>query len=210
MSAFSASTHKVVVAPTSNLKDALPVDARVMLASLFSTMGIFQVTIGNTSPADKDVLWWHSDVKQFKRYDGVNGNWFPIVANQLAMHIIRRAILGSVTEINLETGDLFCFWDVSAGDLKKITREDLMTALGALRTLATTEGIQGGGNLGANRTLRLDVNGLTAKNAPAGTDLLVLYSVAEGAHRKSTLDQVAAGLLSTEFLKSEMFFFGSF
>lgn len=209
MAAFSASTHKVVVAPTSNLKDALPVDARVMLASLFSTMGIFQVTIGNTAPADKDVLWWHSDVKQFKRYDGVNGNWFPITANQVAMHIFRRAILGSVTEINLETGDLFCFWDVSAGEVKKITREDMMKALGAVRTISTSEGVQGGGDLSTNRALKLDLNGLAAKTNPSGDDFLGLYSVADAAHRKSTVEQVAARVASSDYLHSEMFFFGS-
>jgi hypothetical protein len=205
MTAFSPSTHKVVTAPTANAKDDLPVDARVLLARLFIDMGIFQVTSGNSAPSDKDVLWWHIDVKQFKRYDAVNGNWYPIVANQVAMHIIRRAILGSVQESNLEVGDLFCFWDASLGDLKKISRNDLMDALGALRTLATTEGVQGGGSLGANRTLKLDFNGLTSKSSPVGADLLGVYSVADNAHRKTTVDQLASSIAITN--PGKMFFY---
>lgn len=125
MAAFAPATHKVVTASSANLKDALPVDARVMLASLFSSMGLFQVTVSNTAPSDRDVLWWHADVKQFKRYDAVNGNWYPAVANQIAMHMMRRALLGSVQEINLESADLFYFWDASAAELKKITKDDL-------------------------------------------------------------------------------------
>lgn len=210
MPAFSPSTHKVVTATSSNPKDDLPVDARVMLARLFSDMGVFQVTIGNTAPSDRDVLWWHSDVKQFKRYDGVQANWYPITANQVAMHLIRRAILGSVQEVNLEIGDLFCFWDASAGDLKKISRNDLMTALGSVRTVSTTEGIQGGGTLATNRTLKLDINGLTQKQSPAGNDLVGIYSLADGEHRKTSVDQVAARFSVTDYVHSDIFFMGNF
>ena len=209
MVAFSPATHKVVTAPSANPKDDLPVDARVMLARLFTDMGLFQVTAGNSAPSDKDVLWWHIDVKQFKRWDAILGNWFPIVANQVAMHIIRRSILGSGTEINVENGDLFCFWDISIGELKKITRDDLMNALGAVRTLSTTEGVQGGGHLGANRTLKLDVNGLTAKTVPVGDDLVGIFSVADTAHRKSTIAQIAAAFEISDYLHSELFFMGN-
>lgn len=204
MAPFSPATHKVVTSPSANPKDDLPVDARILLARLFTDMGLFQVTIGNSAPSDKDVLWWHTDLKQFKRYDAVNTNWFPIVANQVAMHLIRRAILGSVQETNLETGDLFCFWDASLGDLKKIARDDLITALGALRTIATTEGVQGGGTLAANRTFKLDLNGLTAKPSLLGVDVLGIYSVADAAHRKTTLNDVAA-LVATN--NGKMFFY---
>jgi hypothetical protein len=201
MAAFSPSTHKVVTSASAAPEDDLPVDARVMLARLFGDMGIFQVTGSNTAPSDKDVLWWHIDVKQFKRYDGVNGNWFPITANQVAMHLIRRAILGSVTEINAEVGDLFCFWDVSAGDLKKITRDDLMAALGGVRSILTSEGVQGGGTLAANRTLKLDVNGLPTKAVPTSADLVPIFDVDAGAHKKVA---VGALLSDEQFLLSYM------
>lgn len=210
MAAFNPSTHKVVTAPSSNPKDDLPVDARVMLARLFTDMGLFQVTSGNSAPADRDVLWWHIDVKQFKRYDGVQGNWFPIVANQMAMHLIRRAILGGVQEIALEAGDLFCFWDASAGDLKKISRNDLMAALGAIRTVATEEGLQGGGALNANRTLKLDVNGLTGKASVASADLIPVYSASDGSHRKVSVGQVISLVSISDTAHSDMFFMGMF
>lgn len=210
MAAFAPATHKVVTSSTANLKDAAPVDPRDMLARLLLDMGLFPVVAQNTPPTDKDALWYHKDVRQLKRYDGVQGNWFQATPNQIAMHIARRAVLGSVTEINLETGDVFTFWDVSQGEVKKITRENLMAALGAVRTLTTTEGIKGGGSLDANRTLSLDINGLTSKASPATTDTIAIYSVADNAHRKATIEQVAAGVANSDYLHSEIFFNGGF
>lgn len=209
MAAFSPATHKVVTAASSNPKDDLPVDARVMLTRLLLDMGLFSIVPGNTAPSNRDELWWHTDVRQVKRWDGVQGNWFPATPNQIAMHISRRAVLGSLTDVNLEAGDLFTFWDVSLGEVKKITRESLMAALGAIRTITTTEGVQGGGSLGANRTFRLDVNGLTEKSLPAGADKLPIYSVADGAHRASTVEQIAAALALSEYLHREIVFMGN-
>lgn len=209
MAAFAPATDKVVTSATGNLKDAAPVDARDMLTRLLLDMGLFPVIAQNTAPTDKDALWWHKDVKQLKRYDGVQGNWYQATPNQIAMHIARRAVLGSVTEINLETGDLFTFWDVSQGEVKKITRENLMAALGAIRTIATQEGIKGGGTLAANRTISLDINGLTSKAMPATNDAVAIYSSSDNAHRKATIEQIAASLVMSDFLHSEMFFLGA-
>lgn len=206
MTAFSPTTHKVVTAASANPKDDLPVDARIFLARLFADMGVFQVTIGNSAPSDKDVLWWHTDVKQFKRYDAVNGNWFAAVPNQVAMHILRRAILGSVQDTNVETGDLFCFWDTSLGDLKKINRNDLMAALGQVRTLTTTEGVQGGGTLATDKTLKLDFSGLTAKSNPAQADLVAIYSIADAAHRKLTVLELANAIARTATISGYNYF----
>lgn len=125
MPAFSPSTHDIVVTTTDNLADAATVNARVVFSRLLGDLGVFQIAGQNTAPADRDVLWYHIDVKKFKRYDAVAGNWFDLTGNQLAMHLMRRALLGSVAEITLETGDLFYFWDVSAGELKKMTKDDL-------------------------------------------------------------------------------------
>lgn len=196
MAAFSPATHKVVTAPSSNPKDDVPVDARVMLSRLLLDMGLFSIVPGNTAPSNKDELWWHIDVKQVKRWDGVQGNWFPATPNQIAMHIARRMVLGSVTDINLEAGDLFTFWDVSLGEVKKISRESLMAALGAVRTITTNEGIKGGGSLGANRTFSLDIPGLTETHVPVMQDVTVIYSYADEAHRKIDLATLATLLVS--------------
>ncbi|HEY8356694.1 MAG TPA: hypothetical protein VIL30_04455 [Ramlibacter sp.] len=125
MPAFAPGTHKFITSASENLNDALPVDARDAIARLFLDLGVYAISAANSPPSDKDVLWWHMDVRTFKRWDGVQGNWFPLTGNQMALHILRRAVLGSVQEINLETGDLFLFWDVSAGELKKISKDDL-------------------------------------------------------------------------------------
>lgn len=62
------------------------------------------------------------------------------------------------------------------------------------RTIATTEGITGGGNLEENRTLRLNIPGLEAKSSVASADLLVIYDPVANAHRKQTRLQFIAGL----------------
>lgn len=209
MAAFAPSTNKVVTVSSSNLSDASRVDARDMIARLFIDMGIRAIEAGNTAPADRDVLWYHNDIKALKRYDAVQGNWFPLTPDQHAMHLIRRAVLGAVTAINVEAGDLFVFWDASLGEVKVIGRDDLLDALGALRRVDTDEGLTGGGPLDEDLTLTLDVPGLAAKNAPAGSDLLAVYSVADSGHRKSTVEEIAESIVLSDYIHSELFFLGS-
>lgn len=129
MAALDTATNKVIVSTSANPKDNLQVDARVLLARLFGDMGLMQIVSGNTAPSNKDVMWWHTDVKALKRWDAVLGNWYLATPNQVAMHIIRRAILGSVTDTSMEANDLFMFWDASLGDLKLITRDSLISQL---------------------------------------------------------------------------------
>jgi hypothetical protein len=60
-------------------------------------------------------------------------------------------------------------------------------------SVATTEGIQGGGTIAATRTLKLDVNGLTVKTTPAGTDYGVIYDAASSTHKKVLLSTWPGG-----------------
>lgn len=62
------------------------------------------------------------------------------------------------------------------------------------RAINTTEGIQGGGNLETDRTLRLNIPGLEPKETVTNTDLLVLYDEASGTHKKQTRLQFISGL----------------
>ena len=52
------------------------------------------------------------------------------------------------------------------------------------RLISTTEGVQGGGDLTADRTLKLDINGLTTNTSPAITDPVAYYLTASSVHRK--------------------------
>ncbi|WAJ27142.1 hypothetical protein [Antarcticirhabdus aurantiaca] len=209
MPALNPSTDKLVTSSTGNLKDALPLDMRDFEARVLKDMGLAEIEIGNTAPSDRSKLWYHRDVRTLKRFDPTQGNWFGLTSNQAALHLINRVVKGAATDISLETGDLFVFWDVSLQEAKVITRDSLMAALGAVRSVTTSEGIQGGGTLGANRELKLDINGLTAKPAPKSADLVAIYSAADGAHRKATVDQIAASITLSDYLHSEMFFLGS-
>lgn len=62
------------------------------------------------------------------------------------------------------------------------------------RLIATTEGLQGGGDLNADRTLKLAFAALAAAGALANDDLVAIWSVANNAHRKVTLSDLAAAL----------------
>lgn len=193
MTAFDPALDKVVTGRTANPKDDLKIDARDHLAKVLGALGFVSITAGNTPPTDQDVLWWHIDLHQAKRYNAVLGNWYPLVASQFAMHLIRQAVLGAGVDSTVEVGDLFLFWDVSLKEVKTITRDNLMAALGATRTLTTQEGVKGGGTLGANRTISLDIPGLTTENAVnTVNDVVAFYDTSAAVHRKTTVGQFAS------------------
>lgn len=121
MAAFSPSTDKLITSATGKLGDALPVDARDVLARLLLDLGFSQITGSNTPPVDQSVLWWHIDVKQAKRYNPVLGNWFALTPNQHSMHLFQRLIAGAGVEVTLDDADTLSFWDASAVDGKKVT-----------------------------------------------------------------------------------------
>jgi len=61
-------------------------------------------------------------------------------------------------------------------------------------TITTTEGIQGGGDISANRTFKLDINGLTADAAPDGaSDYVATYDASAGVHKKVLLNNLPGG-----------------
>lgn len=60
------------------------------------------------------------------------------------------------------------------------------------RTITAGAGLQGGGDLSANRTLLLDINGLTAEATVDGaSDYVVMYDASIGAHRKVLAQDLA-------------------
>lgn len=62
------------------------------------------------------------------------------------------------------------------------------------RTISTVEPIVGGGDLSADRTFSLDINGLTADAAPDGAaDYVVTYDASAGANKKVLLDDISGG-----------------
>lgn len=69
---------------------------------------------------------------------------------------------------------------------------DLGAMVPELRQINTTEGIQGGGTLENDRTLRLNVPGLDSLSNTTGTDLLVVYRGSQ--HYKITRQAFVAGL----------------
>lgn len=52
------------------------------------------------------------------------------------------------------------------------------------RTISTTEGVQGGGDLSANRTLKLDINGLSTATVDAAADYFVFFDATDNTHKK--------------------------
>lgn len=62
------------------------------------------------------------------------------------------------------------------------------TSVQAARAINTGSGLSGGGDLSADRTLLLDINGITAETVPAIADTLAIYDDTAAASRKVTLD----------------------
>lgn len=62
------------------------------------------------------------------------------------------------------------------------------------RTLTAGSGLSGGGDLSANRSFAVDINGLTAESAIAGGDYVMIYDVSASALRKMTRSDFVAGL----------------
>lgn len=71
---------------------------------------------------------------------------------------------------------------------------DLAAKVGTSRTITAGTGLTGGGDLSANRTLSLDINGLTAETVIASGDYVPIYDVSAGAIRKMTRSDFVAGL----------------
>lgn len=68
------------------------------------------------------------------------------------------------------------------------------------RNITTEEGIQGGGDLSADRALKLDINGLTVDAVPdSGADYVTTYDASAGVHKKVLIDNLpSAGVTPPE------------
>lgn len=64
----------------------------------------------------------------------------------------------------------------------------------AARTITAAGALTGGGDLSANRTISLDIPGLTTiTDVAGGSDVLVIYDTSVGAYRKVTVDNAFSG-----------------
>lgn len=68
------------------------------------------------------------------------------------------------------------------------------------RSVSTGTGLAGGGNLSSDRTLSLDINGLTAETSADDADLIPLYDSSATATRKMTRANLLSGLATSSSL----------
>lgn len=59
----------------------------------------------------------------------------------------------------------------------------------------TTEGIQGGGNIAADRTLKLDISGLATATADPAADYVAFFDATDSTHKKALFTDVAGEAL---------------
>lgn len=172
MTVFNPTTNKIITSATANLKDAARVDPRDYEALVLSNLGLFDVVIQNTTPTtgSRTKLWYHADVRAFKRYDPLNGNWFTLTPGQLALHVMHRVALAAQVDSVMETGDRVLFWDISVSDIKQITRENLRVQMGI--DIATIPNLHAGD---ANKLV--EASGVYAANAPVATSGSGSYSI---------------------------------
>lgn len=91
------------------------------------------------------------------------------------------------------SGDL-----VSTNNLSDVansgTARSNLGAAAAATAIAAGTGLTGGGDLSANRTLSLNIPGLTAEASVAGGDELVIYDASAAAHRRMTRTNFLGGV----------------
>lgn len=67
------------------------------------------------------------------------------------------------------------------------------------RTISTSEGLSGGGDLSANRSLQLDLNGLTTAT-PVSADTLPFFDISASLPRKATLNTLVSAVVTKAFV----------
>ncbi|QDT95559.1 hypothetical protein [Gimesia aquarii] len=97
-------------------------------------------------------------------------------------------------ESTIDNSDLIAIYDASAGAIRKQTRSEFLAGIttGFVPTSTAVNsgpGLTGGGALSTDRTLSLDINGLTAEATPNDADLIAIYDVSAAAVRKQTRAQ---------------------
>tara|TARA_R110002167_G_scaffold61913_4_gene174905 strand:- start:10739 stop:12631 length:1893 start_codon:yes stop_codon:yes gene_type:complete len=107
-------------------------------------------------------------------------------------------ISGLTAESTAGDTDLIAIYDASASALRKQTRAQFLAGIGGgvseSRTITAGVGLTGGGDLSADRTLSLDIVGLTAESTAGNSDLLVIYDTSAAAYRKQTRSEFLAGV----------------
>lgn len=79
-----------------------------------------------------------------------------------------------------------------------------MTAVEAYE-IATEEGIQGGGLLSDDLTLKLDINGLAADATPdSATDYVATYDSSAGLHKKVLISDIVGTIPTSSFARTFM------
>ncbi|MGI9296568.1 MAG: beta strand repeat-containing protein [Gammaproteobacteria bacterium] len=99
----------------------------------------------------------------------------------------------SVTTENVidNATDWIFFHDDSAGGPRKTLAQNFTTAIGAallIRTLTAGSGLSGGGDLSADRTFDLDINGLGNIGPDPATDELAFYDTSGTTNAKTTFN----------------------
>lgn len=112
-----------------------------------------------------------------------------------------------LTATTIATGDFVAVYDVSAAAMRYVTATNLSTAIAHDSTsgfvadehvahssvsISAGSGLTGGGTIAANRTLSLNVNGLTQfSGTPAGTDQFLFYDASASTHYKMTYNSAS-------------------
>lgn len=180
------------------------VDMRVLvLTSQFQNVTVTVDSTFSYAPTDRSVA---TD-------DGLTGG------GNLTQNRTLKLAVGALPEITaaaFAAADRFLVYDASVDAHRKLSGAELVSILIGLglaanaRAVSTGEGLTGGGNLTADRTLKLNVSGLAAlaSGAVSLADALVLWDDSAAAHKRITLDQFFAafgglrGATATQLLEA--------
>jgi hypothetical protein len=139
------------------------------------------------------------------QYSLANGTRWA--ANQTANRVAISTASGHLSASNISTTQLGYLSDVTSpiqGQINNKTdsghthsianinnlQADLNTRAVTSRVVATASGLTGGGDLSADRTIGLNISGLTAKTTPSILDEVLIYDVSTSSHRRTTVSGI--------------------
>lgn len=210
----AATGQRYIIVDTSALDVAWGAIAGVQDNDIVQYNGTAWVVAYDVSVQGPGALVWDRDSATFVRWDGSTwaefgglagitaGNGLDKVGNTLFLNF------NELAAVAVAAGDEFAFGDVSDTNIvKKITFSSLNSSLDhdALTNFVANEhvdhsavqiataagsGLSGGGDITTTRNLVVDITGQTLKAAPVAADEVMIYSIADSARRKVTVDSL--------------------
>ena len=149
--------------------------------------------------ADDDVLIWDTSAGALRRMSRANfvTGLDGIVNSVFGVSEATITLSDLAAETTIASTDEVLLWDASAAVHRRMTWTNFVVGLVEItRTIGDGAGLTGGGDLSADRTLSVDIDGVTAEVTIDGADALLVFDASAGALRKMTRANLFTGYVA--------------